>query len=205
MGKFSEARKSYQDALESYGSLQQPMNAAQASLDLAEVDFSVGHFSAAEAKGVEALKIFAPQSGKSKDEDVDSQADALALLIRAMVKQGPSRLPDAEDRLKKLTAIAVTDLEVKSNVSLAVGTVMVADGRAKDAIGPLDTAADTAVGLGQQYISLQLRLLSVEARDKAGDHSGAKNALTKLREAARQLHFTLISDQASALAHSAGL
>jgi hypothetical protein len=181
------------------------MNAAQTSLDLAEINFSEGDFSNAEAKAVEALKIFTPQSGKNKDEDANSQADALALLIRAMVKQGPSRLPDAEDRLKTLTAITVTDLEVKSDVALGEGTVKVADGRAKDAIGPLDTAADTAVGLGQQFISLQLRLLAVEAREKAGDHTGAKNALTKLRDAARQLHFTLISDQAAALAHSAGL
>jgi tetratricopeptide (TPR) repeat protein len=205
MGRFPEARKAYQDALQSYGPLQQPMNAAQTSLDLAEINFSEGDFSNAEAKAVEALKIFTPQSGKNKDEDANSQADALALLIRAMVKQGPSRLPDAEDRLKTLTAITVTDLEVKSDVALGEGTVKVADGRAKDAIGPLDTAADTAVGLGQQFISLQLRLLAVEAREKAGDHTGAKNALTKLRDAARQLHFTLISDQAAALAHSAGL
>jgi tetratricopeptide (TPR) repeat protein len=198
MANFPAARKSYHDAIQIYGTLQQPANAAQTSLELAEVDLSEAHSSAAEDKAAQALKTFDGQKGP--DEDVDSKADVLAMLIRAIVKEGSLRLPEAQNRLNALKLMHLKDNQVISDVALAEGAVLLAAGNAKDALGVLSTAARDAVESGQQFNSLQLRLMTVQAMDKLGEHAEAKKALLDIKTSAQHLGFKLISNQADELA-----
>jgi tetratricopeptide (TPR) repeat protein len=199
IGDLPDARKSFQDALDRFASVQKPDDAAQALLDLSEVDLDAGHFASAEEKARRALQAFVEQN------DQDSQADALASLLRALVGQGAARFPEAEDRLKTLRSVKFADPEVGFDVALSEGTVLVATGNTKDALGILSTASSDAAALGLQFTALQLELAAVPAIEKSGDHAGARKALAHVRASARRLGFKLISTEAEDTALSSGL
>jgi tetratricopeptide (TPR) repeat protein len=200
LGKFPEARQSYQEAHDLYAGNQQPDDATQALLNLAEVDLDEGSFSAAETK---VRQVWLAVSDKK--DDPDSKADALASLLRALVGQGQSKLAEALERMKEFDKIKFTDHEVGYDVAFAQGIVLVMEGKAADALGIVEKASSDASDRGKKFTALQLKLVAAEAMDKSGDYTGARNALNQIKESAQHLGFTLISNQANALARSLGI
>ena len=196
LGKFSEARTQYQQAFEGYDRLQRPGDAANALLQLSEVDLNTQQFSAAEKKATRALAVFREQ------KDNDSEADALAYLLRALAAQGPVRFPEAKTRLKALQSMTISDDEVRLDVALGEGAVLVATGEANHALGLLETAASDARAKGQEFTALQLQLVSVQALSRSGDRAAARTLLSAVRLEARRLGLKLISDRAANLARS---
>jgi tetratricopeptide (TPR) repeat protein len=200
LANFPEARRSFQEAQYLFAGNQQPDDATQALLNLAEVDLDNGNFSSAEAK---VRQVWIAVSDRK--DDADSKADALASLLRALVGQGPTKLPEAVELMKDLDKLKFTDFDVICDVALARGTVLIAEGRAADALGLLEMVASEASSRGKQFASLQLKLVAVQALEKTGDHASARNMLNQIKESAARLGFKLISNQANDLAHSLGI
>ncbi len=176
LGRLPEARRKYQDAYNSYDHLQKPDDAAPVLLQLAEVDIDDEKFPKAEDEARQALAAL---------HDPDSQADATAYILRALVGQGEAKFPEAETRLKTLQGMKITDDEVGFDAPLGEGTALVAIGRPQDALGTLDTAASDAKAKGQRFTALQLQLVSAQALAKSGKAPEARNALSGIRSQAQ--------------------
>ena len=196
MADFQSARTNYQKAQDLFAGNQQPDNVNQILLNLSPKLIWRSAISSPRKKMQH--KCLQAVSGKA-DED-DSKADALAFLLRALV--GQSKLPEAGARLKDLDESKYSDPDVGFDVALAKGAVLVAQGKSSDALGMLDKASSDALARGEQFTSLQLRLVAVQSMQKSGDSAGAAKSLSEIKASAQRLGFKLISDQAIDLARS---
>ena len=210
IGDFKKAEDSFTEATNLLNA-QQPLEAAQGKLNLAELALHQDQLAEAEAKAGEARDVF---TAKKQN---DLLADALSILARVQVARGQDRLSQAEATLAQAKALQAPgpnvdpDPDIQPDIDLAEGGLLTANGKSADAVGILQNASNFAERNGRRFMSLQLRLALVKAFIASSQRDNAKKELAGVRKQASQCSkqssnqgcgFALIISEASVLESS---
>ena len=192
MGDSSSAERNFKEALALDGQLQQSGDAAQDELSLAELDLERGNLVGIEEKIMRSAKAFHNLS------DSDSEEDALAVLVEALVKE--NRLSEAAGHLEELKRLGSDDLDVKLDVAQAEGALLLASHKPQEALAVLDVAMKDADKSARRYAGLQLGLIAAQAKAQSGDILSARSEIAKIHTEALKFGFKGVAAKSANLA-----
>lgn len=187
-GELSRARQLYTEALKLRDSGQKA-SIAQLWLSLAGVEYDSGEYASAKSYTEMAANEY------QVEKDGDSQADALALMVRIAV--ATHDLARADSLLKQITSLQPQDQEVIAHVAQARAEWLVASGNPQAAVALLSQGLGT--GNGNSYAELDARLSLAKACLASHDTGRASTELAAVRRSAQKQGFRLLTQKASSI------
>jgi tetratricopeptide (TPR) repeat protein len=189
-GDLSQARKYNERALDLRMHIGDGEYLALSHMSLAELSLDEGSVSAAESMARQAINEFGAQN------DVDDQAQAMAVLARSLIMQGKNAEGRQVIATAKGRAEKTADHPTRISVSIADAYSQVASGDALKAARALRAAISEARNSGYGQLQLEARLALGEALNKAGNSAAAKAELESLEHDARAKGFVFIAGKA---------
>lgn len=191
-GELDAARRTHREALEIRAALGDILEIAESRLALAQIDLDEDRPEAAIGPARAAATVFA------KEEAHDSEARALDVVLRALLKGGRAGETSADLERARALAERSQSPAVRLVISIDAARRQTALGSPGEAVEALQTAAGKAAGLGLVGLALEARLASARAEAASGNAADARKELAALERDARAHGFDLLARQSGA-------